>query len=180
MSTEQPWTHIRVATLSDWRQVLAVDDDATLFYAEVGVVLALTNDHPFAVDEQARWHRSLVAGRLFVAQDAEGRVIGFASLDTLDDEPYLDQLSVRRESMRRGVGSALLEAAAEWARAQGADCLWLTTYGHVAHNRPFYERRGFVVVDEAACGAGVLHHIEEQRRWLPAPEHRVAMVRSLM
>ena len=53
--------------------------------------------------------------------------------------------------------------------------MWLTTYGHLPWNVPFYEKMGFVVIPEAEWGAGVLHHVEAQRESLPLPESRVAM-----
>jgi len=80
--------------------------------------------------------------------------------------------------MRRGVGRGLLHHTFAWARANG-DALWLTTYGHLAWNRPFYEREGFAVMPEASWPPGVAHHIAEQRRWLPLPDERVAMRRAL-
>jgi L-amino acid N-acyltransferase YncA len=61
-----------------------------------------------------------------VAVDAAGRVPGFAASGMRDGEPYLDQLSVRIDSMRLGIGSALLDATAQRARATGAACRrWL-------------------------------------------------------
>lgn len=173
-----PSSPIRPATLEDMPEVVSVDDDATQLYARAGIELGLTNDHPFAVDEQRRWRRSAELGRLFVAVE-ETRIIGFASLDVLDGEPYLDQLSVRAGAGRRGVGRALLRKAIVWATEQRGAALWLTTYGQVAFNRPFYETEAFVVMPASACGPGVLHHLEEQQRWLPFPEHRVAMRRAL-
>jgi GNAT superfamily N-acetyltransferase len=169
---------IRAAAPSEMPEVVSIDDDATQLYARAGVELGLTDDHPFAVDERRRWYRSAELGRLFVAVE-DGRLIGFASLDVLDGEPYLDQLSVRAASGRRGVGRALLRRAVAWAVEQRAVAIWLTTYAQVAFNRPFYESEGFVVMPESKCGPGVLHHIEEQQRWLPFPEHRVAMRRPL-
>jgi len=66
-----------------------------------------------------------------------------------------------------------------WAKNSGDTALWLTTYGHLAWNVPFYASEGFELVSESECGPGVRHHIEEQRRWLPLPEQRVAMRLSL-
>ncbi|MBL9027703.1 MAG: GNAT family N-acetyltransferase [Myxococcales bacterium] len=169
---------IRAAAPSEMPEVFSVDDDATQLYARAGIELGLTDEHPFALDERRRWRRSAELGRLFVAVE-EGRLIGFASLDVLDGEPYLDQLSVRADSGRRGVGRALLRRAVAWAVEQRGEAIWLTTYAQVAFNLPFYESEGFVVVPESECGPGVLHHVEEQRRWLPFPEHRVAMQRPL-
>jgi hypothetical protein len=55
----------------------------------------------------------------------------------------------------------------------------LTTYDDVPFNRPYYERHGYAVVPEIACGPGVQHHLDEQRRHLPGPAQRVAMRRRL-
>jgi hypothetical protein len=63
----------------------------------------------------------------------------------------------------------------DWA---AGEALWLTTYAHVPWNRAFYERFGFAVVPESSCGGDILEILTEQRRWLPAPEQRVAMRRA--
>jgi GNAT superfamily N-acetyltransferase len=168
---------IRAARVDEFAAVLAIDDDASELYATAGLVLGLTNAHPFVVDEQARWRRSAELGRLHFALDDAGAPVGIASLDLLDGAPYLDQLSVRTSAMRRGFGRALLRHAIGWAHDHGG-ALWLTTYGHLPWNRPFYEREGFLVMESAAWPSGVAHHIEEQRRSLPHPEHRVAMRRA--
>ena len=47
---------------------------------------------------------------------------------------------------RANVGTALLDASEQMARASGARSLWLTTYRHLPWNRPFYERAGFEYV----------------------------------
>jgi hypothetical protein len=63
-----------------------------------------------------------------------------------------------------------------WA---GDAALWLTTYAHVPWNRPFYESEGFEVVPSKEWPADIAAIIAEQRRWLPAPEQRIAMRRIL-
>jgi GNAT superfamily N-acetyltransferase len=158
-------------------EVVRIDDDATELYAEAGLTLLLGAAHPFTRDEQARWRRSAELGRLFFAVNGcESRTrVGFAALDQLDGAAYLDQLSVRRAAMRAGAGRFLLRHAIAWAQASGAGALWLTTYGHLPWNVPFYASVGFELVDAADCGPGVLHHLHEQQRWLPLPDERVAM-----
>ncbi|HEX4340741.1 MAG TPA: hypothetical protein VH062_32760 [Polyangiaceae bacterium] len=81
--------------------------------------------------------------------------------------------------MQRGAGRFLLRHALAWARAQHEPSLWLTTYGHLAFNRFFYEKEGFGGVPYDECSLGVRHHLDDERRWLPAPEQRVAMRRVL-
>jgi GNAT superfamily N-acetyltransferase len=133
----------------------------------------------FALAERQRSLAAAEAERAFLAVDESGVCLGFAALDSLDGEPYLDQLAVQRAFMRRGVGQLLLEQAVAWAERQKGDALRLTTYAHLPFNRPYYERHGFVVVAEVECGSGIRHHLEEQRRALPTPSERVAMRRSL-
>ena len=98
----------------------------------------------------------------------------FATLCKVDDEPYLDQLSVHPDNMRQGVGTKLLEQVLS---CSGDRPLWLTTYAHVSWNKPYYEKRGFVQVPEEFCGPELREILQKQRVALPAPEERVAMVR---
>jgi len=157
----------------------AIDDDATLLYAQCGMPIELPHDHVFVRSELARWLRSAELGRAFLAIDDSGAGVGFAALDVVDGEPYIDQLAVRVAAQRQGIGGRLLAHSADWARALGGSAIWLTTYDHVAFNRAYYEHRGYVVVPENGCGPGIRRHLEEQRQYLPAPAHRVAMRRSL-
>ncbi len=168
---------LRRASATDLGEVLAIDDDATRLYGEAGLAVALPPTHPFVVAEVARWSEAIRFGSLLLAIDGE-RAIGFAAIGSVDDAPYLDQLSVRMESMRRGVGSWLLRHAIRAVEAQQQP-LWLTTYDHLPWNRPFYERAGFATVPEATVGAGIRALLAEQRRFLPAPQHRVAMSRPV-
>jgi len=170
---------IRPALESELGELIAIDDDAGSLYAEHGLHIELAPDHVFAQAERARWLRAAELGRAFVAADESAQVLGFATLEELDGAAYLDQLAVRARAMRRGIGARLLTHAAEWAHAAGSPTLWLTTYAHLPFNRDFYERHGYRVVPEANCGPEIRHHLEEQRRYLPAPEQRVAMWRAV-
>jgi GNAT superfamily N-acetyltransferase len=170
---------IEVARSSDFDEVVRIDDEATALYAEAGLELVLGAAHRFSQAEQARWRRSAELGQLFFAVNGEGARVGLAALDELDDAAYLDQLSVRRSAMRRGAGRFLVRHAIAWAENAGHATLWLTTYGHLPWNVPFYTREGFELVPESECGDGVRHHLDDQRRWLPLPEQRVAMRRLL-
>ncbi len=93
---------------------------------------------PSAAERAAAW-RVLVTGR---------PVLGFAVLERVDDGVHLEQLSVHPSAGRRGLGSALLEAAVRTAREAGAARLTLTTYADVPWNRPWYAARGFAEVTD--------------------------------
>ncbi len=172
-----PEVTIRLALPEEIDTLVDIDDDACQLYARSGLQVELPKNHPFSVAERAWWLASAQAQRAFVAVDRAGELVGFAALGTADGRAYLDQLSVRTRAMQQGIGRRLLGRAIEWTAEHAGGVLWLTTYDHLPYNRPFYERQGFVVVPDAACGPDVAHHLAEQRRVLPAPEKRVAMRR---
>lgn len=165
------WT-LRPARAGELPALVAIDDDACQLFPEAGRDVELPPHHPFVVADQARWKASLEADRVVVAVTAEDEPVGFAALGFVDAQGHLQQLSVRRAWMRRGLGTALVQCALDWAE----DRLWLTTYADLAWNAPFYERLGFVRVDEESCGSDLRAILDEERRVLPAPEQRVAMV----
>lgn len=86
-------------------------------------------------------------GHLWVATSAGGELVGFAQIAILDRVAHLDEVDVVAEQGRRGIGSRLLSAVCEWARLAGYPKITLSTFRDVPWNRPFYERRGFRVVD---------------------------------
>ncbi len=156
--------------------MIGIDDDACTLYEEAGRGVELPPQHAsFALAEQAQWRESLSAGRVVVAVTDDDVPIGFAALGFVDGEPHLQQVSVRRAWMGRGVGHALLRHAIAW----GNGTLWLTTYADIPWNAPMYARHGFVQVDASRCGNELRQILTEERSALPSPEHRVAMVRRV-
>lgn len=166
---------LRQARADELDRLIAIDDDACGLYAEAGRELDIPRDHPFAVVEYDRWRGALQAGRVFVAVSGDDEPVGFAVLTIVDEAPHLQQLSVRRSWMRRGIGRALVEHALEQA---GARNLTLTTYADLPWNRPAYERMGFACVEETDCGEELRRILAEERAVLPAPDQRVAMIFS--
>ena len=169
---------IRQASSVEAAQFVAIDDDACARYDSVGLHFGIAPDHPFARAERACWNRCAERGQVYLA-DAAGAgaplSVGLLVMDRLDGQPYLEQLSVRVAAQGQGLGRSLLLRAIDWA---GSEPLWLTTYAHVAWNRPFYQRHGFVPVPESRCAPEILAALAEQRRWLPAPEQRIVMRRA--
>lgn len=110
--------------------------------------------------------------------DAARRVIGFVHVLEAGGVAHLEQLSVLPEHGRRGVGSALVEAAAAEAAQRGYDRLTLRTYAAVPWNAPLYARLGFV---EEAPATPFHRRLAETERRLGLDQHgpRVQMVRAL-
>lgn len=169
---------LRIGHRGELSTLVDIDDDACVLFVLAGFDVDLPAEHPYTRAERARWQRCLGRGSVVVADSGEAPV-GFSALDVLDGAAYLEQLSVRRAHMRRGLGSALLASALTGAMSGGADAMWLTTYDHLPWNRPFYERHGFECVAEADCGPALRLELAHQRAWLPFPERRVAMRRAL-
>ena len=104
--------------------------------------------------------------------------IGFAELGELDGCGHLRQLSVLPEHARRGVGTALLERGAAWARRAGYPALLLTTFADVPWNGPFYAARGFVELAELPPGLAAAR-AAERALGLDGAGRRIAMRREL-
>ena len=83
---------------------------------------------------------AVIAGRVRVATDRAGDVLGFATWRPVGDVAELDDLFVEPDAMRRGIGTALVDDAARLA-ARAA----LTRLVVIAHRRTltFCERAGF-------------------------------------
>ncbi len=164
---------LRALSPDDISEAIAIDDDAVALYATVGVHFDITPDHPFARAESERWTQAARDQLVVVAERPDLPSAALLVLGYVDGVPYLDQLCVRMSAMRQGIGRWLVRHSIAWAN----QTLWLTTYAHVPWNRAFYASEGFEVVPAAACPAGITAILDEQRRWLPMPEQRVAMRR---
>ncbi|MHB8295730.1 MAG: GNAT family N-acetyltransferase [Acidimicrobiales bacterium] len=93
--------------------------------------------------EQARTAATLVADR---------PQVGFARLEVVDGHAHLGQLSVLPEYGRLGVGSALVDAACDWAHRGEHRIITLTTFADVPFNAPLYRRLGFRQLTEDEIG----------------------------
>ena len=146
-STKPPLT-LRDATLDD----LAAIDDLHVRSRQVAY-RGQVSDHYLDVTmptaSRADWQRKLPellagAGRVLVAQ-AEGEIIAFVAALAPDDSGsvYINNLHARPDRKGLGAGSALLEATATWARAQGARGLHLKVLETNTPAIGFYESRGW-------------------------------------
>jgi [ribosomal protein S18]-alanine N-acetyltransferase len=94
------------------------------------------------------FHSELTAGHHYlVARDDTGAVAGYAGLAVLSpDEAWINNLAVRRDAQRRGIGRALLEALlAEAARARVSRVLLEVAATNAAAQK-LYAGHGFEVV----------------------------------
>ncbi|MBN8964025.1 MAG: GNAT family N-acetyltransferase [Rhizobiales bacterium] len=75
-------------------------------------------------------------------------IVGSVFCASKGDALYLTRMAVAPIWRGRGVGSALLRAAADEARRIGGARLTLRVRQNLPGNRSYFERRGFVVIGE--------------------------------
>ncbi len=126
-----------------------------------------------------RFGAVLVAGASGARDGNGGGVAGLAALVEVDGAAHLEQIAVRPDLGRRGIGGALLEASCTRARAAGFGALTLTTFRDLEWNAPWYARRGFSELPREAWGPELAAQwrTEEEAGILVAP--RIAMRRLL-
>ncbi|MDF6021459.1 GNAT family N-acetyltransferase [Streptomyces sp. JH34] len=125
--------HLRDATAGDAAEITRV------FLASRAAALpGLRRVH--SDEDTLAWitHVVLPGSRVWVAEGEAGELLGFASLDGGE----LDQLYLRPDALRQGVGTRLLERVKEASAGE----LSLYTFRRNYAARAFYERHGFVAV----------------------------------
>ncbi|WP_207210343.1 GNAT family N-acetyltransferase [Nocardioides zhouii] len=166
---------VRPARARDLPLIAAIEDSGIGMFEKV--LGDLTGD-ALASPAPSGQQRMSEPGFLLVAGDP---AIGFAHVVDLESHAHLAQISVHPDHGRRGVGSALLEAAAERAALKGHGSLTLTTYADLPWNGPFYARHGFVEVaaDEPMTAAQLAISEDEERLGLSRHGPRAWMRRPL-
>jgi len=118
-----------------WRASLANEDDRQHLEAHPDLIHLPINQ--------------IERGEVFVA-DLAGRTVGFSAILADQGRLELDGLFVEPDMWRRGIGGALVEAAAHEARRQGAALMVVANPAA----RGFYEKSGFTVEGEAETRFG--------------------------
>jgi ribosomal protein S18 acetylase RimI-like enzyme len=121
-----------------------IERAAGLCFREVGMP-EIADDEPLPVQALAGYQR---AGRAWAAVDEADLPVAYLIADLVDGCVHIEQVSVRPDHGRRGVGRALVDHAATRAGAEGAPALTLTTFAEVPWNAPYYRRCGFRVLGE--------------------------------
>ena len=111
------------------------------------------------------------AGMAWVAT-AEGEVVGFLSARVVDGCAHVEEMSVDPRYGRRGLATSLLAAVTEWANEHEKAAVTLTTFRDVPWNRPFYERRGFRVLEGDELPAAFDDLLDEE-------DHEYGLLREL-
>lgn len=105
---------IRHARPDDLPELRKVERAAGLPFRGIGMD-AVADDEPPTVAELAAFQAD---GRAWVFADPDDRPVAYLLVAVVDGHAHIEQVSVRPEHARRGIGRQLIEAAREWAVAR--------------------------------------------------------------
>ena len=137
---------IRPASDSDREQILALATRLTEGVAEWrdpdAVKQAVTGWVKDSLDESHQDNQTVLVA------DLDGSVGGFVSVGTRKHwsgaiDGYIGELVVSHEAEGAGIGSALIQAAAEWSREQELERVSVDTGAANTRARNLYKRLGF-------------------------------------
>jgi ribosomal protein S18 acetylase RimI-like enzyme len=165
---------IRLPAAAELELLRDIERDAGTLFSTVGLD-DVTQHEPETVEGLAAY---LDDERIWVIV-AGDEPVGYAVVDLIDGAAHLEQVSVRRDHGRRGLGSALVEHVCEWARAQRLRAVTLTTFSDVPWNQPFYERLGFRVIGDDEMGPELYALRAAEATHGLDPARRVCMRRDL-
>ena len=149
---------IRRAYLAELPKLALVERSAASLFREVGLAWIADGDtlEPNLLDTMCR------EGTVWVAVDDTDKPVAFLAAHKLDEQFHIAEVSVARSHQRRGIGAALIAAAADHARTHGFRGVTLTTYRDLPWNGPFYSELGFVEVDASESGPGHLRKLRTE------------------
>jgi GNAT superfamily N-acetyltransferase len=174
-----PGYTIRLARYNEVRSLPDIERRAMSLFTGYPAELGVPPGYVSPVSSADTLERANQDGRLWVAADAEGALVGLALVVELGLFAHLEELDVLPEHGRRGIGSALLEAVCEWALTRGFSAVTLSTFRDVPWNAPFYARRGFVELDAADQPPELVRIVEMERRKGLRTDLRVIMQREV-
>jgi GNAT superfamily N-acetyltransferase len=166
---------IRRACLGDLPKLAQIERSAAFLFREAGLAWIADGDTfaPDLLDTMCR------EGTVWVAVDDTDEPVGFLAAHMLDEQFHIAEVSVARPAQRRGVGAALIAAAADHARTQNFRGLTLTTYRDLPWNGPYYSALGFVEVDASAAGPGHLRKLRAEAEAGHDISRRCVMAKAL-
>ncbi len=160
---------IRTAMPGDARLLPAIERSAGEFFLGVADLAWIATDEVMSVDS----HREIIAnGTSWVAVNQHDAPVAFLSAKQIGGNLHIEELSVHSACQQLGLGRALIEQAAIWAKTQGFPSITLTTFRGVRWNEPFYQTVGFITLDACNLSTALKFILdEEMQRRLPRDRH---------
>ena len=139
---------IRPTRAEDGGALIEIERAAGERFRDIGMP-EIADDDPGSLDELAAYASH---GRSWAAVDDAGSPVGYVLVDLIDGNAHIEQISVAPAAQGNGIGRALIDHVAAWAREHGVPALTLTTFRDVPWNAPLYEHLGFRVLAESELG----------------------------
>jgi GNAT superfamily N-acetyltransferase len=114
-----------------------------------------------------------VKGLLWILIDPENLPVGFLLAEVIDESFHIKEVDVHPAHARKGLGGKLLEHSFTVARERNFSSITLTTFKHLPWNGPFYERHGFVSLEESEMGAELSEILRQEAK--DGLKNRIAM-----
>lgn len=174
MSAARP-AAIRLARSEDAEAFPKIEVAAGTLFAALPGFEHIAAGEPISVDR----HRRLIAKRHCLVAAAGDQIAGFIACEPFRRELHVWELSVHPDFQRQGLGARLLRGAMIDAHNAGFSAMTLTTFRQVPWNAPFYERLGFIEVEDSRSKARLDALLDAEEKAGLNREQRVAMIRFL-
>lgn len=126
---------------------------------------------------ESSFRAAQASGLLWVLIDPENLPVGFLLAEVLDESFHIKEMDVHPAHARKGLGGKLLEHSFTVARGRNLSSITLTTFKHLPWNGPFYERHGFVSLEESEMGAELSEILRQEAK--DGLKNRIAMRRNI-
>ena len=158
---------IRLAYIDELEEIIEVEHIASQRFSEYGLFSSSEGEEDDAEETSYEVGNEQREGiekkRLWVALTPDGKIVGFALAQVIDQEGHLREIDVLQDFGRRGIGRSLINTVIDWCHDQGYPTLTLTTFKHIPFNRPYYEKLGFRIIPDAEL-RGTLKDMAEKER----------------
>ncbi len=94
----------------------------------------------------AMFWNELANGHHYIAAMEDGSVVGYAGIAIVRPEAWVNNIAVRRDHQRTGIGRLLLDALLAYARSRGTTHTLLEVAADNGPAQRMYDRYGFEVV----------------------------------
>lgn len=138
-------SRIRYATIAEVDSIQAIERRAESVFSEIDLPLQLRHGLPLETIVNG-----ISSENLWVSVSENDVPLGFALVEANRLDLHLEEVSVDPDSSRKGHGRALVKTVIKAAADRNFDRVTLTTFSHLAWNRPFYESCGFRVLTDSA------------------------------
>jgi len=170
---------IRHALPGDVPALPDVEEQAGRLFDTYDGDLGLTDEIFSHITSIETFEKARHAGHLWVAVGPTREIVGFALVRDLGGCAHLDELDVLPSHGQRGLGAGLLAAVCDWAHEARYPAVTLSTFRDVPWNGPFYQRRGFHVVEPSTLSSEHVELVASERRRGLRTDLRVVMANPI-